>query len=47
MKVCVGMWYNEEIKEYADKFRDINKKWCEDRGYNFFCGDKVYVITMP
>ena len=41
-KILVCMWYDEEIKEYADIFRKINEKYCNEQGYDFFYCNKKY-----
>ena len=41
-KFLVCMWYDEEIKEYADIFRKINEKYCNENGYDFFYCNKKY-----
>ena len=33
-KICVVMWYDKNIKEYADNFYEINKKYCQLNGYD-------------
>jgi hypothetical protein len=33
-KICVVMWYDKNIKDYADNFYEINKKYCQLFGYD-------------
>ena len=32
-KICIVMWYDDNIKNYADFSYEINKKYCEKHGY--------------
>ena len=34
MKLCVVMWFNNDIKEYAEINYIINKKYCNNYGYD-------------
>ena len=42
MKICVCMWYDDNIKEYADLAKDINKKYCDLHNYTLLIGRKKY-----
>lgn len=42
MKILVCMWYNEEIKEYADFFKNINEIYCKMNDYDFIYCDTKY-----
>lgn len=33
-KICVVMWYDKNIKDYADICYEINKKYCQLNGYD-------------
>jgi hypothetical protein len=41
-KICVLMWYDDNIKDYADKCYEINKKYCEMHGFDIIKSDKRY-----
>ena len=41
-KILVCMWYDENIKEYADLFRKRNEKYCNENNYDFIFSDKKY-----
>ncbi len=47
MKILVCMWYNEDIKVYADFFKKINEKYCNDNNYDFLYSDKKYTDKPP
>ena len=36
------MWYNEDIKEYADFFKSINQTYCKMNNYDFLYSNKKY-----
>lgn len=38
--ICIYMWYDENIKEYADLAKEINKKYCENNNYDFIFDNK-------
>lgn len=38
--ICIYMWYDENIKEYADLTKEINKKYCENNNYDFIFDNK-------
>ena len=38
-KVCIFTWYDENCKEYADITSDINKKYCDREGFEFYKDD--------
>jgi len=38
------MWYDNEIKEYADIFRKINERYCDRHNYDFFIVIKNILI---
>lgn len=40
--ICVLMWYNDEIKNYADKCYEINKKYCKKYGFDIIKSDKRF-----
>tara|TARA_R110001592_G_C12833147_1_gene720130 strand:- start:32 stop:706 length:675 start_codon:yes stop_codon:yes gene_type:complete len=42
-KIAVITWYNEKIKEYADKFSLINKEYCDKNNYDYIVGHKQYL----
>lgn len=41
-RILVCMWYDENIKEYADLFRKRNEKYCNENNYEFIFSDKKY-----
>ena len=41
LKICVLMWYNDEIKNYADMCYKINSKYCKKYGYDIIKSSKV------
>jgi hypothetical protein len=47
MKILVCMWYNEDIKKYADFFKNINEEYCKKNNYEFLCSDKKYTDKPP
>ena len=47
MKILVCMWYNEDIKEYADFFKNINESYCRMNDYDFIFSDKIYTDKPP
>jgi hypothetical protein len=40
--ICVLMWYDDKIKDYADKCYEINKKYCEKHGFDILKSDKRF-----
>ena len=42
-KIAIITWYNDKIKEYADKFSLINKKYCDKNNYDYIVGHKEYI----
>ena len=36
------MWYDDKIKDYADKCYEINKKYCEKYGFDILKSDKRF-----
>ena len=47
-KICVFMWYDDKIKEYADINYQINKIYCEKYGYTLIKSDKrLYPERKP
>ena len=41
-KVCVAMWYDDAIKEYADIAYEINKKYCKIHDYDIIRSNNRY-----
>ena len=41
-KICVLMWYNDKIKDYADKCYEINKKYCKKYGFDIIKSHKRF-----
>jgi hypothetical protein len=47
-KICVFMWYDDKIKEYADINHEINKNYCEKYGYTLIkSSDRLYPKKTP
>lgn len=44
-KIVVVSWYNDKIKDYADKFSLVNKEYCKYNKYDFIVSNKQYVKT--
>lgn len=43
-KICVVMWYDKNISDYADICYELNKKYCEKNGYDII---KDSTIRLP
>jgi len=48
MKFAICMYYDEKIKQYADKCKYINQAWCNKNGYDFiFTNEKLINSSHP
>ncbi len=45
--IGVCMWYDNNIKEYGDKFMEINSEYCKRMGYIFFCSHISFTDKHP
>ena len=41
-KICIVMWYDDKIKNYADKCYENNKKYCEKYGFDIIRSNKRF-----
>lgn len=41
-KICVLMWYDDNINNYADKCYEINKKYCDKYGFDIIKSNKRF-----
>ena len=41
-RICVLMWYDDNIKIYAEKCYEINKKYCEKYGFDIIKSNKKF-----
>ena len=42
MNICICMWYDDKIKEYADLSKEINQKYCDLHNYILLIGHDKY-----
>jgi len=48
MNIAVLMWYDDNIKSYADNFYKINTKYCEKHGYTIIkSSERTYTDRKP
>jgi len=47
MNICVIMWYDENVKEYAELNYIINKTYCDKYGYNIIKSDLKRTSLSP